>query len=229
MKNVITIVLTVALIALSGCQSSSTRGGSVRKGEGFTIAVPALSTEIKQMYTGIKNNMTKMAEKMPEENYAFKPTPEVRSLGQIIAHVAEDHYNICSAALGEKPPVEGIEKSKTTKAEIVKALADSVTYCQKALGNLTDANAGEMMPFFNQKLARVSILDFNTAHDYEHYGNLVTYMRLKGIVPPSSERRRSWGSPERGRRRSSNRARRRVIRGYAPGIFHAIRELLRRV
>ena len=99
----------------------------------------------------------------------------------------EDH-EICAAALGEKPPAEGSEKSKTTKAEIVKALADSVTYCQKALGNLTDANAGEMMPFFNQKLARVSILDFNTAHDYEHYGNLVTYMRLKGIVPPSSER-----------------------------------------
>ncbi len=142
----------------------------------------------KMMFQVVGGYVTKTADKVAEDLYAFKPTPEVRSLGQIIAHVADAHYEFCSAALGEKPPVEGIEKSKTTKAEIVKALADSVAYCQKALGNLTDANAGEMMPFFGQKLARVSILDFNTAHDYEHYGNLVTYMRLKGIVPPSSEK-----------------------------------------
>lgn len=155
-----------------------------------TQSAPAnpITAGSKMMFQIVSGYVTKTADKVPEDLYAFKATPEVRSLGQLIAHVAEDHYNFCSAALGEKPPVEGIEKSKTTKAEIVKALADSVAYCQKALGNLTDANAGEMLPFFGQKLARVSILDFNTAHDYEHYGNLVTYMRLKGIVPPSSEK-----------------------------------------
>ena len=67
-------------------------------------------------------------------------------------------------------------------------MADSVAYCQKAYSGLTDAGTAEVLPFFGQKMARVSILDFNTAHDYEHYGNLVTYMRLKGIVPPSSEK-----------------------------------------
>lgn len=155
-----------------------------------TQSAPAnpITASTKMMFQIVSGYVTRTADKVPDDLYAFKPTPEVRSLGQIIAHVAEGHYTICSAALGEKPPVEGIEKSKTTKAEIVKALADSVAYCQKALGSLTDASAGEMLPFFGQKLARVSILDFNTAHDYEHYGNLVTYMRLKGIVPPSSEK-----------------------------------------
>jgi uncharacterized damage-inducible protein DinB len=148
----------------------------------------AISGGSKMMFGIVSGFVTKSADKVSEEMYAFKPTPEVRSFGQIIGHVADDHYAICAAAMGEKPPVEGIEKSKTTKADLVKALADSVAYCQKAYASLTDANAGEEMSFFNQKLARVSILDFNTAHDYEHYGNLVTYMRLKGIVPPSSEK-----------------------------------------
>ena len=142
----------------------------------------------KMMFGMVSNFLTRSADKVSEEMYAFKPTPEVRSFGQILGHVAEENYGICAAAMGEKPPVEGIEKSKTTKADLVKALADSVAYCQKAYVNLTDANAGEEMPFFGRKMARVVILDFNTAHDYEHYGNLVTYMRLKGIVPPSSEK-----------------------------------------
>jgi uncharacterized damage-inducible protein DinB len=151
-------------------------------------AANPMSGGSKMMFQMVSGYLTRSAEKVPEDVYAFKPTPEVRSFGQIIGHVAEENYGICAAALGEKPPVEGIEKSKTTKAELAKALADSVAYCQKAYSSLTDASGAEMMPFFGQKLARLSILDFNTSHDYEHYGNLVTYMRLKGIVPPSSER-----------------------------------------
>ncbi len=155
-------------------------------------AAPAnpISTGSKTMFKIVTSYVTRAADKVSEDLYAFKPTPEVRSFGQIIGHVADSNYGICSAALGEKPPVEGIEKSKTAKADLVKALADSVAYCQKAFDNLTDANAGEVMSFFGQKMARVTILDFNSAHEYEHYGNLVTYMRLKGIVPPSSEPRK---------------------------------------
>jgi len=147
-----------------------------------------ISAGSKMMFQIVSGYVTKSADKVSEEIYAFKPTADVRTFGQIIGHVAEENYLICAAAQGEKPPVEGIEKSKTTKADLVKALADSVAYCQKAYGSLTDASGAEVMPFFGQKMARLSILDFNTAHDYEHYGNLVTYMRLKGIVPPSSER-----------------------------------------
>jgi uncharacterized damage-inducible protein DinB len=151
--------------------------------------VNPISAGSQMLFQMVSGNLTKSADKVSEELYAFKPTPEVRSFGQIVAHVADANYQFCSAALAEKAPVEGIEKTKTTKADLVKALAESVAYCQKAYSGLTDASGAEMVPFFGRKMARVSILDFNVAHDYEHYGNLVTYMRLKGIVPPSSERR----------------------------------------
>jgi uncharacterized damage-inducible protein DinB len=147
-----------------------------------------VSTGSKMMFQMVSGYLTRSAAKVDESLYSFKPTPEVRSLGQLFGHVADDNYAICASAVGEKPPVEGIEKSKTTKAELVQALADSIAYCNKAYGTLTDVSGAEVMSFFGQKLARVSILDFNVAHDYEHYGNLVTYMRLKGIVPPSSEK-----------------------------------------
>lgn len=147
-----------------------------------------ISDGSRMMFRIVSGFVTKSAEKAPEELYAFRPTPEVRTFGQLIGHVADGAYLICAAAMGEKQPVEGIEKTKTTKAELVKALNDSVAYCQKAYAGLTDATAGQGLPFFHRKLARVSILDFSTAHLYEHYGNMVTYMRLKGIVPASSEK-----------------------------------------
>jgi len=149
-----------------------------------------LSTGIKGIYNISKNNVVRAAEKMPEENYAFKPTPEVRSFGQIVGHVADAQYLFCSAATGDKNPSPGIEKSKTTKADLVKALNDAFAYCDKAYDGMTDAHAAEMVKFFGRDQARLAILAFNSAHNMEHYGNLVTYMRIKGLVPPSSEQRK---------------------------------------
>jgi uncharacterized damage-inducible protein DinB len=149
-----------------------------------------LSTGAKGLYNLVKNNIIKSAEKMPEENYSFKPTPEVRSFGQILGHVADAQYLFCSAALGEANPAPGIEKSKTTKADLVKALNDAFAYCDKAYNGMTDAQAPTMVKFFGREQAKLSVLSFNSAHDDEHYGNLVTYMRMKGLVPPSSEGRR---------------------------------------
>jgi uncharacterized damage-inducible protein DinB len=147
-----------------------------------------ISAGTNMMFKSIANNITRSADKVDESLYTFKATPEVRSFIQLFGHIADSNYAFCSAVLGEKPPIADVEKTVTTKAGMVKALADSFTYCQKAYGGLTDANAGELLPFFGRKMARVSILDMNTSHDNEHYGNLVTYMRLKGMVPPSSER-----------------------------------------
>jgi len=144
----------------------------------------------KGIYTLVKNNIIKAAQKMPEANYAFKPTPEVRSFGQLIGHIADAQYLFCSAAAGEKNPAPGIEKSKTSKADLVQAVQDAFAYCDKVYDGLTDAHATEMVKFFGREQARLSVLSFNTAHDDEHYGNIVTYMRLKGLVPPSSEARR---------------------------------------
>jgi uncharacterized damage-inducible protein DinB len=154
-----------------------------------------LTTSAKRTYDIIKNYITKSAAKMPEENYAFKPTPDVRSFGQIIGHISDANYGFCSAVAGEKPPAGGfdpatsIEKTKTTKADLEKALAESFAYCDKVHAGMTDTGGAAMIKFFTGEMAKLSILEFNTHHDFEHYGNLVTYMRLKGIVPPSSEPR----------------------------------------
>jgi uncharacterized damage-inducible protein DinB len=149
-----------------------------------------LSAGNKFVYNIVKTNLVKAAEKMPEENYAFKPTPEVRSFGQLIGHVSDAQYAFCSAALGEKNPAPGIEKSKTSKADLVQALNASFAYCDKAYDGMTDAHAAEIVKFFGRESAKLTVLSFNNAHIDEHYGNIVTYMRMKGLVPPSSESRK---------------------------------------
>jgi len=149
-----------------------------------------LSAGSKGLYNLVKNNILKSADKMSEENYAFKPTPDVRSFGQILGHVADAQYLFCSVVLGEKNPAPGIEKSKTSKADLVQALNEAFAYCDKAYNGMTDAHAADMVKFFGRDQAKLSVLSFNSAHNNEHYGNLVTYLRIKGLVPPSSEPRR---------------------------------------
>ncbi|MFN8060954.1 MAG: DinB family protein [Vicinamibacterales bacterium] len=147
-----------------------------------------ISASTKATYEIVKGYITKAADKVPDDQYAFKPTPDVRSFGQLIGHVADSNYQICGGATGEKGPAGSIEKTQTSKAELVKALAASFAFCDKAYASMTDAKGAELVPFFgSQKMARVSVLAFNNSHDFEHYGNMVTYMRLKGIVPPSSQ------------------------------------------
>jgi uncharacterized damage-inducible protein DinB len=143
----------------------------------------------KFLHTMVKNNIVRSAEKMPEEHYAFKPAPEVRSYGQLLGHIADAQYLFCSAVLGKPNPAPGIEKSKTTKADVVKALNEAFAYCDAAYDTLTDAQAGTLVKFFGAERAKATVLSFNTAHNNEHYGNIVTYLRMKGLVPPSSERR----------------------------------------
>jgi uncharacterized damage-inducible protein DinB len=151
-----------------------------------------LSAGAKKTYDIIKGNVIKAAAKMPEEHYAFKPTPEVRSFGQLVAHIADANYGFCAVVLGEKPPEGGfggtLEKSKTTKADLEKALAASFAYCDKAHAGMTDAAGAAMVKSFFGEMAKLSVLEFNTHHEFEHYGNMVTYMRMKNLVPPSSER-----------------------------------------
>jgi uncharacterized damage-inducible protein DinB len=127
------------------------------------------------------------AEKMPEEQYAFKPDPAVRSFGQILGHIADANYLFCSTVLGENSPSPGIEKTKTTKAELRAAVHDAFSYCNRAYVSLTDASANETVKAFGQERNKLGALRFNASHKLEYYGNLVVYMRLKGYVPPSSE------------------------------------------
>ena len=142
----------------------------------------------KFLYGMMKNNILKAAEKMPEENYAFKPTPEVRSFGQLLGHIADAQYLFCSPVLGKANPALGIEKSKTSKTELMQALKEAFAYCDAAYDGMTDADASATVKLFGEQ-TKLTALSFNSVHNSEHYGNLVTYMRMKGLVPPSSERR----------------------------------------
>jgi hypothetical protein len=131
--------------------------------------------------------VVRSAEQMPESLYNFKPTPQVRSFGQIIAHVAGSQFSYCAMALGEKPRAEEeIEASATTKAAIVAAIKESGTYCSRAYA-LTDATAAAPLRLYGQNTTKLGALIENLGHTMEHYGNLITYFRLKGMVPPSSQ------------------------------------------
>lgn len=151
------------------------------------------SAAIKQNWDSVKRNVRESADLMAEANYAFRPVDTVRTFGQILAHVAGASYVFCSAAKGEKSPFEedSFEKTATTKAAIVKAVNDSIAYCDTAYNSLTDTAGGESitMPFGMGTAPRAAVLIMNFGHLEEHYGNLVTYFRIKGIVPPSSARR----------------------------------------
>jgi uncharacterized damage-inducible protein DinB len=149
-------------------------------------ANPITASE-KGFYSFVSTAVVGAAQKMPEENYSFKPTPEVRTFGQLVGHVADASYAFCSEAIGEANPVKDIEKTKTSKADLVAALKDGVAYCNKAFDSMTDAKGSEMVKLFNFNIAKLTVFSINTAHTDEHYGNMVTYLRLKGIVPPTSE------------------------------------------
>jgi uncharacterized damage-inducible protein DinB len=146
-----------------------------------------LSAFNKRSYGQLKVWLVGSAEKMPEANYAFKPTDSIRSFGQLVGHVADAQYLFCSAVLGEKNPALKIEQTKTTKADLVAALKEATAYCDKAYDGLTDASAPQLVKFFGGDTPKLSVLSTNNAHSAEHYGNMVTYLRLKNIVPPSSE------------------------------------------
>jgi uncharacterized damage-inducible protein DinB len=147
----------------------------------------------KGFYTLVSGEVIAAAEKMPEQNYSFKPTPEVRSFGQIVGHAADAQYFFCATATGEPSPMKDIEKTKTSKADLVTALKDAVAYCNKAYAGMTDAQGSQTVKLMNYDMAKLTVLSVNTAHIDEHYGNMVTYLRIKGIIPPSSEKRPSQG------------------------------------
>ena len=146
---------------------------------------------IRQAWDNAKRNIRASADVMPEATYAFQPTKEVRTFGQILSHIAGANYVFCSAARGEKSPhaEDAFEKTATTRAAIIKALDASLAYCDTAY-RLTDAQLSDPieMPFGMGKDIRARALLSNVDHLNEHYGNLVTYFRINNIVPPSSRR-----------------------------------------
>ncbi|MGA8027646.1 MAG: DinB family protein [Bryobacteraceae bacterium] len=146
-----------------------------------------LSAAAKGFNARVEGFVLKSAEEMPEENYAFKPTPDVRSFGQLVGHVADAQYEFCSLVAGDDTKGPDVEKTKKTKAELIDALKTAFAYCDKAYDAMTDAHATEMVKLMGYSLPKLEVLNINTAHTDEHYGNMVTYLRMKGLTPPSSK------------------------------------------
>jgi uncharacterized damage-inducible protein DinB len=146
-----------------------------------------LSGDVKRAYADVKNNILRSAEKMPEQDYGFRPAPRVRTFGQILGHIAQEQYlYFCAPLKGEQKSVD-IERTKTTKPDLIAALHDSFAYCDSVYDKMTDAQAAEIVNTGGSKSTRLRLLWMNIVHDESHYGNLVTYLRMKGIVPPSTE------------------------------------------
>ena len=147
-----------------------------------------LMDSVKGQFGVVKGVLLKTAEKVPEPIWAFKPTPEVRTFGQIVGHIADANLAICGMAAGEKATPVNAEKTLTTKADLTKALADSIAFATRSSPAwMTRRGWNPSSSLWAACRYAAMVLGFNTAHDYEHYGNLVTYMRINKIVPPSSE------------------------------------------
>jgi len=149
--------------------------------------VNPLSADVKRAYDEVKTNILRSAEKMPEENYDFSPAPRVRTFGEILGHIAQEQYlYFCAPVKGEQKSVD-IERTVKTKPDLIAALKDSFAYCDAAYDKMTDPEALKTVNTGGSKSMKLRLLWMNIVHDESHYGNLVTYLRIKGIVPPSTE------------------------------------------
>ncbi len=146
-----------------------------------------ISTHNNFTYRMLQKIVLGAADETPEANYGFKPKDTVRSFGAIVGHMADAQYTFCSVARREKNPKLNIEKTKTTKADLIAALKDAFSYCDKAYVGMTDASAAETVKFGGADAPILGVLTMNQVHTTEHYGNLVTYMRMIDLVPPTSD------------------------------------------
>jgi uncharacterized damage-inducible protein DinB len=133
---------------------------------------------------------------MPAGDYAFKPTPQVRSFAELVGHIVNTSFFFCSQARGEAMPSSTnygrSSQQINNKDALTKALRESLAYCDAAYAATTDTNFGQLVKLAGPnggQASRGSVLVFNTTHNNEHYGNVVVYLRLKGHVPPSTAKR----------------------------------------
>jgi hypothetical protein len=165
-------IYTTVMLALAAAVSAS-------------AANPVIA-ETKLVYDQIKTNLMKGAEKMPADAYDFRATPEERTFAELVGHIADAQTRICGAATGDtKPATAG---KLTAKAPLVEALKASFDTCDAAMASVTDENAMTMMSFQRAQRTKIGVMIYNNIHDNESYGTMVVYLRLKGIVPPSSEK-----------------------------------------
>jgi uncharacterized damage-inducible protein DinB len=149
---------------------------------------PFIAELKRYYYEAVKRNLSTMVEKMPEEHFAFKPVPEIRSFGEAVAHVADAQARNCNLVSGTGSKTLDADK-KRTKAELLAALKESFAICDATFAALTDAQANEMVKMGQSgfQLTKLSLLVSMISHSNEQHGYMAVYLRLKGIVPPSTE------------------------------------------
>jgi len=159
----------------------------------WTALSPSMATMTKTMHGTIRRNIAEAAAAMTVDDYAFKPTPQVRSFSELIGHVVFANYLMCSQATGQKSPATANFATVTDRAILIKGLNDALAYCDAAYDATTDANFSQPVKVAGPgnvltDATRGAVLNFNVTHNNEHYGNIVLYMRLRNRVPPSTAR-----------------------------------------
>jgi len=150
---------------------------------------PGPAAEVQRSYAGVKANVLKSADKMPEDGFAYKPEPDIRTYARVINHISETQLHICGAVNGTaSDALAKVPPETADKAAIVDALKASFAECDKAYASVTDTNLSEVFTLGPVKRSRVGALWGNVSHDNEQYATLALYLRLKGIAPPSSEK-----------------------------------------
>jgi uncharacterized damage-inducible protein DinB len=176
------LLLLILGIGISSVASAQTTGA------GYEALTPSMAANAKTMQATIRRNLADAAQGMPPDEYSFRPTPDVRTFAQLIGHITNANWFFCSEAKQDKRPMATNYEQLTDKAALVKALNDSLAYCDEVYSATTEANFNQLLQMQGSsgKTVRGAVLTFNTTHNNEHYGNIVVYMRLKGHVPPST-------------------------------------------
>ena len=195
-KEFVTALLLLALGTPGAAVAAAPQAGSGQK----TEQKPTLSGVLERTVDGIQHEVVPAAEAMPDDKYNFAPTQGefkgVRTFGQQVKHIAVANYMLGAAIMGEKkPPVDLGEGEDgpaniTSKADIVKFLKDSFDYLHKAVGTVTESNVMDELqsPFGSNKTTRLRLVLVATSHPFDHYGQMVEYLRMNGIIPPASRK-----------------------------------------
>lgn len=185
MNRTVAVAALVLLASTGSASAQSRKASSKNMASGQNMA----SGGITSVYNIAKGYLLKTAEQVPQDKYSFQPTKEVRTLGAMLGHVADANSMFCAIADGKPQPPENAGSEKLTdKAALIAALNAAFAYCDGVLAKITDSDLKKPRDLFGMKSNVAGVMTLNAAHDMEHYGNLVTYMRIIGMVPPSSQR-----------------------------------------
>jgi uncharacterized damage-inducible protein DinB len=177
-----TVIYSLVAVASLCLALASRANGQISPDLPNPIAAPnPLTTTLSIFRSNMQDKIMKSAEAMPESKYSYRPTKDVRSFGEILKHVGDISYILCSNAKGEAPPT--ITAAKGSKTEIIAYLKGAFSACDSAYSGFTDAHLNDPADFWGFKTNKMFILTQVGNHDALHYGNLVTYLRLNNLEP----------------------------------------------